>query len=216
MKKIKFWLGVLSVALLALVVPMGCDDGGSGDNGELDAFFKSHPYVSDPRSGGSSIVTLTPASAMLSSVGERAVFKFNGGSGAITWYVSDPAKGSVAGSGDQGVYTVTAVGVNDVIAQDRSGKTAIAKISGPEGAAVAELHAEASPSTLEKDEDVAVLTATGGTGSYTWYVVDLNKGALINGSTGSSVLYKRGNAGDSGVTVTDSHNTTVSIVIMQP
>lgn len=217
MKKIKFWLGAVSVALFALLIPVGCDNGGSGDNGELDAYFKSHPYVSDPRDGGASIVTLTPASATLSSVGERAVFKFNGGTGPITWDVSDSSKGSISGNGEQGVYTVKAVGANDIIAYDRNGNAAIAKISGSAGSSTGgPLSVSASSGTLNADEDLAVLTASGGTGPYSWSVLNSSKGGLPNGSTGTTVIYMRRSAGDSAVTVTDSLGATANIVIKQP
>jgi len=218
MQKIKFWLSAVSVALLALLIPAGCDNsGGSGDNGELDAFFKSHPYVSDPRNGGSSVATLTPSSATLSTVGERAVFKFNGGTGPYTWDVSDSSKGSVSGNGDQGVYTVTAVGVNDVIAYDRNGQAAIASISGSSGVTPATpLSVSASPSQLDVNNGMAVLTASGGTGPYTWAVVFTSRGILPNGMTGTTVLYQRANAGDNGVTVTDSLGATANVVIKQP
>lgn len=217
MQKIKFWLGALSVALLALVVPMGCDDGGSGDNGELDAYFASHPYVSDPRNGGSSVVVLTPSSAVLSTVGEKAVFKFNGGTAPFTWDVSDGSKGSVSASGDQGVYTVSSVGANDVIAFDRNGQAAIAKISGSAGGgASSPLSVSASPSQLDADKDLAVLKASGGTGPYTWLVLDGDLGGLPNGSTGTTVIYQRAKSDDSAVTVTDSLGATANIVIKQP
>ncbi|MEI7880639.1 MAG: hypothetical protein WCI95_07160 [bacterium] len=217
MNKIKFWFGILSVALLTLVIPLGCDDGGSGDNGELDAYFKSHPYVSDPRDGGASVVTLTPASATLSSVGERAVFKFNGGTGPFTWDVSDSSKGSISGNGEQGVYTVKAVGVNDIIAYDRNGNAAIAKISGSSDSSTGgPLGVKASPEQLNADEDLAVLTASGGTGPYSWSVLNSSKGGLPNGSTGTTVIYMRKWAGDSAVTVTDSLGATANIVIKQP
>ena len=217
MKKIKYWMSAVMVALVALVIPVGCDDGGSGDNGELDAYFASHPYVSAPRDGGSAIVTLTPASATLSTVGEKASFNINGGSSPYSWDVSDPSKGSISASGGHGVYTVTAVGKNDIIAYDRHGNAAIAKISGSGGdSPISPLTASASPSTLLQYENQAVLTASGGVAPYTWFVVDLSKGSLINGSTGSSVLYQRADPGDSGVTVTDSAGNVFSLVIKQP
>jgi len=217
MTKIKYWMGALSVALLALLIPAGCDDGGSGDNGELDAYFKSHPYVSDPRDGGSSVVTLTPASATLSTVGERVVFSFNGGTAPFTWDVTDASKGSISASGAQGVYTVTAIGANDVIAYDSKGNTAIAKISGSsDSSATTSLSVSASPNQLNTDGDMAVVTASGGTGPYSWSVVDGNFGGLVNGATGSSVLYRRFKPTDNGITVTDSLGATASVVIKQP
>lgn len=214
MQKIKYWLSAVMVALLALVIPMGCDDGGSGDNGELDAYFASHPYVSDPRNGGSSVATLTPSSATLSTVGEKAVFQFNGGVTPFTWDVSDSSKGSISASGDQGVYTVTAVGKNDVIAYDRNGNAAIAKISGSDSSVATPLTVSASPSQLDHDEDLAVLKASGGAAPYSWAVSN-SKGGIDN-STGTSVIYTRIHPGDNAVTVTDSLGATANIVIKQP
>lgn len=216
MKKIKYCVSAVSVVFFALVVPVGCDDGGSGDNGELDAYFDSHPYVSDPRDGGDTLVTLTPPSATLSTVGEKAVFKFNGGSGPITWDVSDSSKGSVSASGDQGVYTVTAVGRNDVIAYDRNGRAAIAKINGATTGSGSPLSAGASPGQLNNNNDMTVIAATGGTGPYSWSVSDASKGNFVNGTTGASVLYIRNSSGDNGITVTDSLGATANIVIKQP
>jgi hypothetical protein len=217
MQKIKYWLSAVMVALLALVIPMGCDDGGSGDNGELDAYFASHPYVSAPRDGGPVIVTLTPSSATLSTVGEKASFSMSGGTAPYSWDVSDSSKGSISASGGQGVYTVTAVGKNDVIAYDRNGNAAIAKISGSDSSTATPLTVSASPSQLAKDGDLAVLTAAGGTGPYSWSVLSTpTLGILPNGSTGTTVVYKRMGAGDNAVTVTDSLGASANIVIKQP
>ncbi len=217
MNKIKIWISTLSVVLMSLFILVGCDDGGSGDNGELDAYFKSHPYVSDPRDGGTSVVNLTPSSATLSTVGEKAVFKFNGGTAPFSWDVSDSSKGSISASGDQGVYTVTAVGANDVIAYDRNGKAAIARISGSSGSStLTPLSINASLTQLDVDENLADLKASGGTPPYTWFVLDSDLGGLPNGATGSSVVYKRIAAGDSAVTVKDSLGATTDVIIKQP
>lgn len=216
MKKIQFCFGTLAVACLALVIPVGCDDGGSGDNGELDAYFDSHPYVADPRDDGATIVTLTPSSATLSTVGEKVVFQFNGGSGPITWDVSNGSKGSISANGDQGVYTVLAVGANDVIAYDRNGNAAIAKISGSSSDSSSPLSVSASKTLLDANNKMAVLTASGGTAPYSWSVSDDGKGNFVGGITGASVQYMRYSSGDNGVTVTDSLGAKASLIIEQP
>lgn len=217
MKKMKFWLGALSMAFFALLIPMGCDNGGAGDNGELDAYFKNHPYVSDPRNGGISIVTLSPATVSLSTVGERAVFQFTGGTAPYTWDVSDSSKGSISGSGAQGVYTVIAVGANDVIAYDHNGNAAIAKISGDISSTTnATLGISPSDVTLNDNNSLVSLTASGGTGPYSWGMTYPSRGELPNGDTGTSVVYRRTAAGDNAVTVTDSLGAIFNIVIHQP
>ena len=145
----------------------------------------------------------------------EAVFKFNGGTAPFTWNVSDSSKGTVSGTSDQGVYTVTAVGANDVIAYDRGGNAAIAHISGSASSnSATALSVSAAPSTLTADEQLSVLTASGGTGSYVWSVLN-GKGGL-NVATGTTVIYKRIAQGDNAVTVTDSLGATANIVIKQP
>ncbi len=216
MNKIKYWMGALSLAIFALLIPVGCDDGGSGDNGELDAYFESHPYVSDSRDGGATVVTLTPASAVLSTVGEKAVFQFNGGAGGtITWDVSDPSKGTVSGTGgDQGVYTVTAIGVNNVIAYDRSGNAATARItSSSSGGDSTPLAVSASPTSLAFDGK-SVVTATGGIPPYAWKLSDSTIGS-IDSEVGASIVYTRITSltGDNAVTVTDSSGIRTSVII---
>lgn len=211
------WMFAMGMAVLAAVVPVGCDSG-TGDDSELDNYFANHPYVSDPRDGGSGIVTISPDSAVVNTVGGRAVFAFNGGTAPYTWDVADPSKGTISGSGAQGVYTATVVGNNDVIAYDRSGHAAIAKITGSSGGSSgAELAVSASPSTLDSNGSMAVVKATGGVAPYTWAVADGLQGGFVGpDTTGASVVYYRNAAGDNAVTVTDSTGVRASIVIVQP
>lgn len=210
------WLFALGMAVVACTGPVGCDSG-TGDDSELDNYFANHPYVSDPRSGGQSIVTITPESAVVNTVGGQAVFSFNGGTGPYTWDVSDPSKGSVSGSGAQGVYTATVVGNNDIIAYDRNGYAAIARVSGSSGGTEGgDLAVSASPSNLENNGSMSVLTASGGVEPYSWSVATGAKGGFVGADTGSSVVYVRNAAGDNAVTVTDATGERASIVITQP
>lgn len=205
------WMGAVVVVALALMVPAGCDEG-SGDDGELDGYFASHPYVSDPRDGNSRM-TVSPGSAEINVVNGQAVFTAAGGLRPYSWDVSDPSVGSVSGSGeDSGVYTAKAVGENSVIVYDREGHAAIAKINGSATA----LSASADPSELTADGSYAVLTATGGRAPYVWSVSDPTKGALTDGDTGASVVYMRKFAGDNAVTVRDADGARASTTISQP
>lgn len=217
MNKREWWRLAWSVGLmvLGLQIPSGCDDG-VGDTSELDNYFANHPYVSDPRDGGNSIVTLTPNSAVVNTVGGRAVFAFNGGTAPYTWDVSDTSKGTISGSGAQGVYTATAIGANNVIAYDRNGNAAIATISGSSGGSSGgDLGVSASPATLDSNDSMSVLKASGGVPPYSWAVAN-NKGGFVDGDTGPTVVYVRNAAGDNAVTVTDSTGAKASIVIVQP
>jgi hypothetical protein len=210
------WLFALGMAVVACAVPGGCDSG-TGDDSELDNYFVNHPYVSDPRDGGSAIVTITPESAVVNTVGGQAVFSFNGGTGPYSWDVSDPSKGSISGSGAQGVYTATVVGNNDVIAYDRNGNAAIAKVSGSSGgSAGGDLTISASPSELTANGSMSVLAASGGVEPYSWSFATGAKGGFVGADTGSSVVYVRNAAGDNAVTVTDATGIRASIVIAQP
>jgi hypothetical protein len=118
-------------------------------------------------------------------------------------------------SGDTSTYTALGIGANDVIVYDGHGDAAIAAISGtvPGDFYVS---ASANPTTLNNDNDLSVLTASGGTPAYTWSVSEPGKGGFPNGNTGKSVLYKRLAPGDNGITVTDGRGSTASLVITQP
>ena len=213
------WIFAMGMAALASVVPVGCDSG-TGDSSELDNYFANHPYVSDPRDGVSSLVSITPNSAVVNTAKGRAVFTFNGGTAPYTWDVADSSKGTISGSGAQGVYTATVVGNNDVIAYDRDGHAAIAKITG----SFADLAISASPSppSLSTNGSVAVFNASGGVAPYSWEVADFNKGGFVKSglvvstTTGSSVVYSRKAANGNAVMVTDSTGVTVSMAIPQP
>lgn len=195
---------------------MGCDDG-VGDTSELDNYFANHPFVTDPRSGGGDVVTITPSSATVDAVGGRAVFSFNGGTAPFTWDVANSGMGTISGSGNQGVYTAKAIGNNDVICYDRDGHAAIAKITGSSsGSSGAALSVSASSSKLESNGSMAVLTASGGKPPYSWSVALGLLGAFEGDNTGTSVVYVRNGAGDNAVTVTDSVGSKASIVIVQP
>lgn len=214
MRRLALALGlILGVAQ----IPLGCDSG-TGDDSELDNYFANHPYVSDPRDGGATVLTVTPASAEVTSAGGRAVFSVNGGTDPYTWDVADSSKGSISGSGGQGVYTAIAVGNNDVIVYDRNGNAAIARITGSATDEGGPLAISADPTTLEPDLSKAVITASGGIPPYSW-TVDSPKGYL-DVYTGSSVVYTRttgsGGSGDNAVTVTDSTGARASVVLKQP
>jgi hypothetical protein len=102
-----------------------------------------------------------------------------------------------------------------VIAYDRNGHAAIAKITGSsDGSAGTPLSVSADPTQLDVDEDLAVITASGGTGPYVWSV--LNGKGGIDTATGTTVIYKRIAPGDNAVTVTDSLGAKANIVIKQP
>jgi len=204
------WIFAMGMAALASVVPVGCDSG-TGDSSELDNYFANHPYVSDPRDGVSSLVSITPNSAVVNTAKGRAVFTFNGGTAPYTWDVADSSKGTISGSGAQGVYTATVVGNNDVIAYDREGHAAIAKITGSSS----DLAISASLSSLATNGSMAIIKATGGVAPYIWSVSNPLKGELDT-TTGSSVVYSRKLPGDNSVTVKDNIGMTAKMVISQP
>ena len=210
MKIQSVWQWVLGLGLVvgAGQIPLGCDSG-TGDTSELDNYFANHPYVADPRAGGS-VVVMTPSSAEVDTVGARAVFSINGGTAPYTWDVADSSKGTISGSGGQGIYTATAVGNNEVIAYDQNGNAAIANIT-----ASSSLTINANPITLATNGSMAVITASGGVPPYAWSFADPLKGSLAP-LAGASVVYTRGAvAGDNAVTVADSSGLRASVVLKQ-
>lgn len=208
------WMAlVLGVVTVTAGLLTGCSDD-DPDTGELDGYFESHPYVSDPRSGLDQIVRISPDSAAVDSIGGQVVFAASGGNPPYHWDVSNKSRGSVAGSGGaSGVYTAKAVGENDVIVYDQDGNAAIGRITG-EGAAA--MTVAASPAELTTNKAYSVVSVTGGTPPYTWTVADNAKGNFPGSNTGSSAVYRRETSGDNVVTVTDANNDKASRVIKQP
>ena len=77
-----------------------------------------------------------------------------------------------------------------------------------------DLHVSPPETSLSPDGNHIALTATGGDGTYTWSVKDIALGT-IDQSTGQSVLYTRGAAGNNAVTV-ESDGRRAYCVIHQP
>lgn len=191
----------------------GCNDSGP-DTSELDGYFATHPYVTDPRVSSAQVVSISPKSTSVNAIGAQALFTASGGNGSYTWDLSNPSLGSIHSSGAAGaVYTATAVGDNQVIVHDSEGNADIAFITGTPPAAMA---INANPSTLANDNDLSVLTVSGGQAPYTWTRTDTSKGSFPSGNTGPSVVYIRITSGDNAVTVTDGAGNQAHAVISQP
>jgi len=214
--------------VLAAFGPGGCnkDDPNTSD---LDGYFDSHPLVNDPRnSRGGSDVSISPASAVVSSIGGTVAFRASGGRSPYTWDVANGAVGSVSGSGaDQGIYKATSVGNNNVIVYDADRNAAVASISGTAASsgsstnAAAALAVTPAEATLAADGALVVLKATGGQSPYSWTIGNSARGWFQGAltATGASVIYERhgsSTVGDNSVTVTDNLGATASAIIHQP
>jgi hypothetical protein len=202
------------MAMMALFLAACSDD--DPDTSGLDGYFESHPYVSDPRSGATHIVSVSPDSATVNTAGGRVVFTASGGNPPYGWDVSNGSLGTIEPSGSaQGVYTAKAVGVNDIIVHDQDGNAALARISGT-AAGGTELSITAAPSTLTTNGAFSVVSVKGGTPPFTWTVASAAKGNFLGGNTGTPVTYTRHLAGDNVVNVTDGSGGRASLVISQP
>ncbi len=191
----------------------GCESDDSPETSNLDHYFESRPYVSDPRSSGSPRdVKINPTAATVTQVGQEVAFKGIGGKGPYVWGVSDSSKGYMRVFGwEQAVYVTREVAPNDVIVYDQLGHAAIARING----SVSQLLVTANPTSLTYDGAKSILSAAGGSPPYTWTVASGAFGS-IDSSTGSTVVYTRGAAGDNAVKVTDAVGGSASVVIRQP
>lgn len=205
---------LLATAAWAGLFLAGC--GGDDDDpntSELDSYFEDHPYVSDPRNGGGKAVSISPNSAIVNTIGGKAVFSVSGGTPPYRWDVSNGAVGSAEGSGSElGVYTATLVGNNYVIVYDQDGNAAYAQITGTMGT----LTISPNPASVLSGGDLLVFKVTGGTPPYTWNTTYAGRGYFRDGNTGSSVVYQRYTSGDNAVTVVDASGNQASVVVSQP
>jgi hypothetical protein len=210
-------LPLLVIAVLTSVPSFlltGCENDDSPDTKGLDSYFDEHPYVSDPRGRtGPRIVTISPASAEITFVGEQIVFEAAGGRKNYVWDTADHSQGtvSVRPGTEAAVYTASVVGPNDVIVYDQDGHADVATINGPSSPLVA----TANPTEIDIDGGVAVVTAGGGIPPYIWTVGDVVLGN-VSPTDGSSTVYTRGNPGDNTVTVHDSSGNSFTVLISQP
>ncbi len=203
---------VLGTALL--VGLPGCEGSGSPDTGDLDSYFANNPFVSDPRDPTSPHdLDVTPASAMISYIGQAVSFTVKGGRPVYHWDVVN-GNGAITGSpgdGGQAVYTANTVAENSIVVYDAQGHSAIAYIT---STATNALTISPTTVTLTNNSAVAVFAAGNGRPPYTWSVLNVN-GAL-NTTVGTSVIYTRSAAGDNAVTVTDAAGSSASAAVHQP
>ncbi len=202
-------LGIAS----ALCVIIGCEkDKSTGD-------MSMSPYSSDPRqSANPSAVFITPSSVGGTNVGETFVFTASGGTPPYKWDMQQKDRGRLAIRGsdrDQAIYEVVKAGDNEIVAYDQDGQAGVAQINGSFKTA-AGLAAAANPSTLTKNGDKCVMTASGGTPPYSWAVVDASLGHVVGSGTGTSVIYMRDHNGDNAVTVSDHAGNVYHLIITQP
>jgi len=193
------------------VVMTGCEDSPDTDNN--DDYFEDSAVSRDPRDIGiTPTLTVAPASATATFIGQAISFTVSGGSGGFKWSVANSA-GSVRVEGSSmAVYTVGTLSGNSVIVYDSAGHAGVATITGPNDPS---LSAAADPISLSSDGSKSILTATGGTPPYSWSVTDLALGTLNSGS-GQQVVYTRGHVGDNSVTVSDSTGASYHVILQQP
>jgi len=207
-------LGSLVMGVALLVGLPGCEGTGTPDTGSLDSYFANNPFVSDPRDPTSPHdLVVTPASAMISYIGQAVSLTVKGGRPTYHWDLVN-GNGSIAGSpgdGGQAVYTANAVAENSIIVYDAQGHSAISYIS---SVATNALTIAPTSVTLTNNTAVAVFAAGNGRAPYNWTL--LNGNGALNTSSGTSVVYTRSSAGDNAVTVTDGAGSTASAVIYQP
>ena len=159
-------LGSVVAALLTLAVLPACEDT-SVNTSDLDSYFANNPYVSDPRTGPGSDVSINPTAASISVVGQEVVFTASGGNTPYSWHVANNDNGSIIGRGSQGDYKATRLGNNNVIVYDIDGHAAIATIS----AGGASIMISPSTATIPTSAGNQVqFTVVGGQPPYTWSV----------------------------------------------
>lgn len=214
--KIKWMLmvgGLMLGAALLLSQP-GCEGSGSPDTGNIDSYFANNPFVSDPRDPTSPHdVSVAPASALISYVGQAISFTVKGGRPVYSWAVVN-GNGTITpspGDGGQAIYSASVIAENSVIVYDAQGHSAIASIN---SSATNALAISPTSALLTNNTAVAVFSVSNGRPPYHWGL--LNGNGTLNTTSGSSVLYTRTSAGDNGVTVSDSNGGSASAAIQQP
>ena len=216
----KIWrMGLLSnvpMACLAVLLAFsGCEGTTDEDSSGVDSYFKNNPYQSAARDATtrSADLTITPASATASIVGQAIAFTVSGGEGAYYWGVSDNAYGRIESQGSAAaVYTCLRVGNNDVIVQDDGGHYATAHIS-----PVTDAMAITPPSvSLSAGELYVSFAVSGGTPPYSWTSGNPAMGTVsysASSSYAASYTAVAGAYGQNVITVIDAEGRTASATI---
>jgi hypothetical protein len=215
----KIWL--LCAACLAgmfgLLVGCESDEDTSGD--ELDNYFEDHPYISDPRTSPNGIITLSPANASVTFIGQTVIFTAVGGKSPYSWDVVNSSGTIGVRADNQGIYTAQVLQPNTVICFDSAGNTAVAQIGAAStNTPVNTLSVSPPAASLAAFGSSVTFTAAGGTPPYLWEVADTGLGGFPSGqqAIGISVTYTRTFPGNNTVTLSDSAGNTKVIPITQP
>lgn len=141
MKKIRIMLSLVAVAAITAFFAgiTGCEKDASTDTG-LDAYFASHPYITDPRTytttagqtGAFEVEPNDPAGADAKVVGQQIGFTVKGGENPFRWDVSIPSAGTAAAAPENsryGIYTVRQVTRNSIIVSDNAGRAVVVDIT---------------------------------------------------------------------------------------
>ncbi|MBU4211791.1 MAG: hypothetical protein KKD33_04320 [Verrucomicrobia bacterium] len=217
----KIWrsglLGSLSVVCLAvLLVFSGCEGTTEEDSSGVDAYIAAHPYTSASRDTPlPPVLTITPAQATASIIGQTIAFTAGGGNGAYHWGVSDSADGKIESNGaNQALYTCLQVGNNDVIVQDDSGHYAVAHIS----PVTDDMTIYPASALLEDGALNVSLAVAGGAPPYSWTSGNTALGTVSYSASSSYVAAYTAVSGAYGqnvITVIDAEGRTASATITQ-
>lgn len=177
----------LSVIVASMLFIVACDDG-------------------SPSTGSFSI---SPPSVTLSDDDSAAVFTVSGGSLPISWSVSDTNLGSVAGGDELGTYTRATglVGANTVRATDANGNIATATVfqsADPPALVISPV------SSTVGTNDVQVFSASGGSGSYSWFIA--SGAGIIAPTSGESTVYTSTDGNADVVGLSDGNTTVFATV----
>jgi len=162
---------------------------------------------------GGVAIAVSPSSATISVNNDTEKFTASGGSGSYTWSVNNSSYGTLNNSSGASVtYTRKAAGNNSITVKDTDNNSTTVSITQPAAAAIA---ISPTSKTLNSDNETVAFTASGGSGSYTWFITSSTFGSL-NTSQGSAVTYTRKAAGSNIITVSDTDSGSASATITQP
>ncbi len=213
MKKTRLLLaatGLIAAAIISINLT-GCEDDesvSSADDvlGNFNSLNRENVSLSTLR--------ISPESATITFAGQKVTFTVDDGKGGFDWDVADTGAGKIEVTGNDGrtaVYTATQRTENDVVVVDGEGNAAVATLDTQTSALGIVPSSFEVESTIGKEKHPV---AVGGQPPYSWSVLDQDLATITATGTSPTYTVQSADAGTNTVVLTDEKGSYITATVI--